>query len=132
MAGIHFFSVALHEIGHSLGLAHSYEREAVMYPNYVKQHHGLKQDDINGIEKLYRKWTFSCCSSLKNGPLHFKGILEISISMSLAYRYIYFAYSSVFLYFIKYLIMVTIVSYVAVLSIIFKVIPCWDYQPLHK
>lgn len=132
MAGIHFFSVALHEIGHSLGLAHSDEREAVMHPFYVEQHYGLKQDDIDGIQQLYRKWTFSCSTSLKNGPSDFKGLLEISISMSLAYRYIYFAYSSVFLYFIKCLIMVTIVSYVAVLLIIFKAIPCWDYQPLHK
>lgn len=99
MAGVHFFSVALHEIGHSLGLAHSYEIEAVMFPYYSEQHYGLKQDDINGIRQLYRKWTFSCY--LKNGQLDFKGLLDISISMSLAYRYIYFAYCSEFFIFYK-------------------------------
>lgn len=82
MAGIHFFSVALHEIGHSLGLAHSDVREAVMYAFYSEQHNDLKQDDINGIQRLYGKWTFSC--SLKNGPSDFKGLLDISICMSLA------------------------------------------------
>lgn len=53
MAGIDFFSVALHEIGHTLGLAHSDVREAVMYAYYSKQHYDLKQDDINGILQLY-------------------------------------------------------------------------------
>lgn len=70
-----------------------------MYPYYSEQHYDLEQDDIDGIQQLYRKWTFSCY--LKNGPLGFKGILDISISMSLAYRYIYFAYSSEFFIFYK-------------------------------
>lgn len=58
VAGIHFFSVALHEIGHSLGLAHSYDSKAVMSPYYTESHYDLKQDDIDGIRQLYyRKWS---------------------------------------------------------------------------
>uniref|UniRef100_A0A1Y1MGY1 Peptidase metallopeptidase domain-containing protein n=1 Tax=Photinus pyralis TaxID=7054 RepID=A0A1Y1MGY1_PHOPY len=47
------FSVALHELGHSMGLAHSTVFDAVMYPTYRigKQ---LHQDDINAINKLYK------------------------------------------------------------------------------
>ncbi|XP_022133608.1 matrix metalloproteinase-9-like [Momordica charantia] len=47
-------SVALHEIGHLLGLAHSKTKEAIMWPviptNFVK---GLYYDDIAGLEALY-------------------------------------------------------------------------------
>ncbi|KAK4755957.1 hypothetical protein SAY87_009714 [Trapa incisa] len=48
-------SVALHEIGHTLGLAHTADQGAVMYayngPGDVKRE--LQQDDINGIRALY-------------------------------------------------------------------------------
>ncbi|XP_030469881.2 metalloendoproteinase 1-like [Syzygium oleosum] len=48
-------SVALHEIGHVLGLAHSNDEKAVMYAvtlaGSVKR--DLQQDDINGIRVLY-------------------------------------------------------------------------------
>ncbi|KAI6700633.1 hypothetical protein NL676_014957 [Syzygium grande] len=48
-------SVALHEIGHLLGLAHSSDPNAVMYPNIPlgSIHRNLSQDDINGIRALY-------------------------------------------------------------------------------
>jgi hypothetical protein len=51
---IHFFQVAVHEFGHSLGLAHSANSSAVMAPYYryntdVK----LTPDDIQGIQQLY-------------------------------------------------------------------------------
>jgi len=46
------FSVALHEAGHALGLAHSAQPGAVMYP-YYRLTAGLTADDIAGIQSLY-------------------------------------------------------------------------------
>ncbi|HWB86492.1 MAG TPA: matrixin family metalloprotease [Bryobacteraceae bacterium] len=46
------FSVALHEAGHALGLGHSDNPNAVMYP-YYRLSTGLSSDDIAGIQKLY-------------------------------------------------------------------------------
>ena len=47
-------TVATHEIGHLLGLAHTPVQEAIMYavisPGSTK---GLNQDDIDGIRALY-------------------------------------------------------------------------------
>jgi len=50
--GIDVFSVALHEAGHALGLAHSSVPGAVMYP-YYRQVTGLASDDIAAIRALY-------------------------------------------------------------------------------
>lgn len=56
--GIDFFTVALHELGHSLGLAHSPVATAVMFP-YYKEYGGgqpqLDYDDILGMYNLYSK-----------------------------------------------------------------------------
>ncbi|KAM4828237.1 matrilysin [Thomomys bottae] len=56
--GINFLYAAVHELGHSLGLGHSSDAEAVMYPTYkmeAPQDFKLAQDDIRGIQKLYGK-----------------------------------------------------------------------------
>lgn len=54
-SGLDVFTIALHELGHSLGLNHSTDQTAVMYgmiyPSTV--HSGLKPDDIAGIQQLY-------------------------------------------------------------------------------
>ncbi|KAF6104807.1 matrix metallopeptidase 7 [Phyllostomus discolor] len=54
--GINFLYAATHELGHSLGLGHSSDPNAVMYPTYENrdsEDFRLSQDDIEGIQKLY-------------------------------------------------------------------------------
>uniref|UniRef100_A0A3B4GFY1 interstitial collagenase n=1 Tax=Pundamilia nyererei TaxID=303518 RepID=A0A3B4GFY1_9CICH len=54
--GINLFAVAIHEFGHALGLSHSSDPGAIMYPaynfdpNYEPQ---LSFDDVKNIQKLY-------------------------------------------------------------------------------
>ena len=50
--GIDLFTVVLHEAGHALGLGHSDQPGAVMYP-YYRFAYGLTSDDIAGIQDLY-------------------------------------------------------------------------------
>jgi hypothetical protein len=46
-------TVALHEIGHLLGLDHSAVPTSVMFPTYPGVRRALSQDDIDGIRRLY-------------------------------------------------------------------------------
>ncbi|XP_035522456.1 LOW QUALITY PROTEIN: collagenase 3-like [Morone saxatilis] len=54
--GYVLFMVAAHEFGHSLGLSHSNDPGALMYPVYTYSNPDtfvLPRDDVNGIQSLY-------------------------------------------------------------------------------
>ena len=51
--GIDLATVSLHEIGHTLGLAHSTITSSVMYAFYGGPRRSLQPDDINGIVSIY-------------------------------------------------------------------------------
>ena len=50
---IDLVTVAAHEFGHSLGLAHTSVNGALMFPTYSGSHRFLAADDIAGIQSLY-------------------------------------------------------------------------------
>ncbi|HSQ75428.1 MAG TPA: chitobiase/beta-hexosaminidase C-terminal domain-containing protein, partial [Bacteroidota bacterium] len=50
---IDLFTIALHEIGHGLGLGHSDVDSMVMSPSYFGPLSDLREDDIQGIRSIY-------------------------------------------------------------------------------
>ena len=50
---VDLLTVAAHEIGHNLGLDHSNDPNALMYPSYSGPHRFLGNDDIAGAQSLY-------------------------------------------------------------------------------
>lgn len=56
--GFNLFLVAAHEVGHALGLSHSNDQRALMFPNYAyisPSEFPLSPDDISGIQSIYGK-----------------------------------------------------------------------------
>ncbi|XP_007944227.2 interstitial collagenase [Orycteropus afer afer] len=83
------YRVAAHELGHSLGLSHSTDIGALMFPNYIFSGDvELSQDDINGIQSIYgsslnsvgpetpqpcdNKLTFDAATTFRGEPMFFK------------------------------------------------------------
>ena len=70
-------TVALHEIGHLLGLEHSSDSNAIMFPTYSGVRRSLGQDDLDGIRRLYPYLCRRTDSGSQAG-----GVLEIDTAES--------------------------------------------------
>uniref|UniRef100_A0A8C0CP54 Matrix metallopeptidase 20 n=1 Tax=Balaenoptera musculus TaxID=9771 RepID=A0A8C0CP54_BALMU len=87
MNGFNLFTVAAHEFGHALDLAHSTDPSALMYPTYKYQHpYGfhLPKDDVKGIQALYGPWkTFPGKPAVPHSPPHNPIIPDLCDSSSI-------------------------------------------------
>ncbi|HSH02823.1 MAG TPA: matrixin family metalloprotease [Anaerolineae bacterium] len=50
---VDLFTVAVHEIGHTLGLGHSRDPNAIMFASYGGPARQLSPDDIAGVQRIY-------------------------------------------------------------------------------
>ena len=83
-SGMDFFTVAQHEIGHSLGLSHSPVSDSVMYPYYKgKQgNQGVGYDDVLAMYELYSKYRCSIENLIKTNILKLKIRLKKTVNQT--------------------------------------------------
>lgn len=54
LTAYHLYQIAVHEIGHALGLLHSKDRRSIMWPMYrYWTENRLPSDDVSAIQSLY-------------------------------------------------------------------------------
>jgi hypothetical protein len=82
------FTVASHEMGHALGLLHSWDSSATMYPAYSGTATGLNSDDIAGIRTIYShgsaRSTDSFDAAASNGTFAAASTLPVNTSTNTA------------------------------------------------
>ncbi len=82
-ASFDFFTIAVHEFGHSLGLMHCDDNQAVMFWQYNGIKHLLTIDDISGVREKYNPTTFrrgSKCYLYFTAGLHGKVSKNFALS----------------------------------------------------
>jgi hypothetical protein len=72
---IDLLTVAIHELGHALGLRHTNVHGAIMFPTYSGILRTLAADDIAGIQSIYGPPAF--VANQNSGELHKPGCLWV-------------------------------------------------------
>ena len=102
LAAIDLKSVAVHKIGHLLGLGHSSVVESIMYPTIMSRTRKveLHSDDVMGIQYLYRMNlasnngsslpSFGCETSDGGGALISSSLLGIRAFLAVGFGFLLF------------------------------------------
>jgi hypothetical protein len=76
------FTVAVHEMGHALGLYHSATTAATMYASYTTVKTALNTDDVSGIRSIYSAGAARSADSYKGTNTSFTAAANVSTAIS--------------------------------------------------